>query len=54
MAKIMNNYHFGGVMTVLYRRGLFERPVPLDRAPLDMATLPQMGGQPRSLVMSHN
>ena len=54
MAKIRYNYHFGGVMMVLYRCGLLERPVPLDKAPLDMATLPQMGGQPQNRVMSHN
>ena len=54
MAKIIYNYHFGGVMTVWYRCGLFERPVPLDRAPLDMATLRQMGGQSQNRVTSHN
>lgn len=41
-------------MTVWYRCATLERPVPLDKGPLDMATLPQMGGQPQNRVMSHN
>ena len=54
MAKIKYNYHFGGAMTVWYRCGSLEMPVPLDKAPSDMATLPQMGGQAQNRVMSHN